>query len=263
MNEDYSLDKDKLFLKIQETVSSLSNKEKQQQLKIYPLENSFARQVLNQILINKVVLMCLNLPNQKTTKKKYQDIKDSWTDIVDWQEDPAKLVVNQNKFYQLLQNKADHSQTDRTTHNSLIESFEKNNQDNLINKSWLENDAEVNIKLLQDAVLAYAFENHHIDYLAASVQVNMKRKVEKNFISRFLKRDLRNIYNSSKDKRGFGVKCKIKNDILYFSGVTDEKFDGKTFVVQIANGKERILKEIWIHGTKNPNIDIAHHDTIL
>ena len=72
-------------------------------------------------------------------------------------------------------------------------------------------------------------------------------------MTRFPKLNLKNIHYSQKSKTGYGLKHKIKNDILHFRGIIDEKFSNQTLVIQIASEKEKILKQIWIHGVKNGN----------
>jgi len=58
---------------------------------------------------------------------------------------------------------------------------------------------------------------------------------------------------SDKGKLGYGISYEINNETLYFLGTPDKRFKGKTIVVQITNKKEKILKEIFIHGISSAN----------
>ena len=72
----------------------------------------------------------------------------------------------------------------------------------------------------------------------------MKEQVRRNFIYRLLKKDLKDLH-----KVDYGMECMITNDILNFYGIAKRNLEGKNLVVQIAANRNRILKEIWIHGT--------------
>ncbi len=103
--------------------------------------------------------------------------------------------------------------------------------------------SNVNMDLLNDAILAFAFENHSLDISPIDVEIAVKQKVPSGCLSRFLKNDLRDIH-----KIDYGLNYKIVNDRLIFNGVTERNLKGKTLVVQIRNISGKILKEIWIIG---------------
>jgi len=46
----------------------------------------------------------------------------------------------------------------------------------------------------------------------------------------------------------YGIKYQIVDDAPCFYGKVRNYFKGKTLVVQIKNRKQKIFKEIWIHG---------------
>ena len=76
--------------------------------------------------------------------------------------------------------------------------------------------------------------------------IKFKRKAH--CIQRFIKNDLEDVNFSDHGKMTYGIYFKVENDVLSFHGFPEEKFLGKTVVVQITTNTHRILKEIWIHG---------------
>jgi len=153
-----------------------------------------------------------------------------------------RLIINESRLKQLLENQG--CDVLKTVHNSMVENEENLQTPLVMNKD----ESEVDVNLLKDALLAYVFYRHHVDFLAENVQVNMKYKVEGNFISRFLKFNLK---DSQKYKVGYGLEHTIKNDILRFSGFMDKKFNQKTLVIQITSIKQKILKGVWVYGRES------------
>ena len=229
--EQGSIDKVKLILKVEEVVDRMGLKEKEERLQLYCSEDEVVQKIIQQLIFNRLAITCLDLPTEKSTKKVYDSLKDSWIDIVDWDEREG-LIINKERFYHFIGKIA-----------SPQDSENFSLRENLLRKSISEG-------LLKDAILAYAYENHHIDYFAAQAHINMKYKEQdSNFIFTFLKYDLKDINYSGKQKAGFGVKYEMKNDTLYFYGVPDRKLNQNELVIQITTAKQRILKEIWIRGS--------------
>ena len=72
-----------------------------------------------------------------------------------------------------------------------------------------------------------------------------------NIVSRFFKLDLRPLALGSSSKIGYGIKYKILDDVLRFSGFVNRDMKDKTIVVQVMNKRGKILKELWIRGVES------------
>jgi len=107
------------------------------------------------------------------------------------------------------------------------------------------------LNLLKDVITAHVFDLHSLKRLAIRSGVEIKQKIRMNWLFRFIKFDLKNIYLNEKSKIDYGINYKIKDDILFFYGEVDKSLIGKTLVVQITDPRSRILKEIWMHGRSN------------
>ena len=171
--EKSSFDKAQLIAKIKESVVN-TDEEDQHQLKIYSIDDPLTQQTIHQIIINQLTMIYLSKKN--STKETFEKIKENWIDIIDWDESVG-LIINEMRFTHLLENQGCDSL--KTRNNSMI-----GNVENLHIPLMTTN---LDVNLLKNALLAYAFDNHHIDFPAENVQVNMKYKVNGNFISNFLK----------------------------------------------------------------------------
>jgi len=124
----------------------------------------------------------------------------------------------------------------------------------------------INIDLLGNAINAHAFEYQHIDIEAIDIHVEAKQKTRGSSIihqlKRFLKLDLRPIAFMDKGKIGFGILYQIQNDILHFYGVPHTNVKGKTIVVQITNGKGKILRELWLYGFNSNDGNLREGETL-
>jgi len=184
--------------------------------------------------LNKIVEWKLNLIEEKATKQIFEQIKSKWYEVIDWNH--SGFIVNLNKLVPVLKS-IDKSSTHLLLGNKDDESY----TEEFIPKS------SVNMRLLQDAIIGFAFERYNLDANAVDVDIQVCEKIPKGFIKRFVKKDLRIISQNDKNKIDYGISCKIKNSTLNVSGVPDEEFKEKTIVIQIYSRRQRILKELWIH----------------
>ena len=143
--------------------------------------------------------------------------------------------------------------TDKDGTNSIdssriaLEDLNKTNRDQNSSKG-----TQINLGLLKNAILAHAYKQQHLNYHVSELAITVKKR-RKNiwwlpmFIARFMKLDLRTIDSAMRENMGYGIRCNIKNDIIYFSGDVDETFEGGNLVVQISK-RRRIVRELWFYG---------------
>jgi len=225
-----SLDKQKITNTIEKAISHLPAPDLEKLSHYCSAQNS-RKPLIHQLIIDQLTLW--QLDSDKETKSIFEAIKDKWIGIVHWNASEFKFTLNQSKFEKLIEEKFSHPQP------SLLETRSDIQDDNsilLLPKG--------NLELLKDSILAHAFKAHQINQLPAQVEVILKEQVKSNFIKRFLKRDLK-----SNRKIDYGIKYKIIDDILNFSGMVKRNLEGKSLVLQIITTRNRIMKEIWFHGT--------------
>jgi len=227
------LDKPKLINRIQTVVSNLPPKNIKE-LSYYCSTQNSRKPLINQLIIDQLTLW--QLDSDKETKSIFESIKNKWIDIAHWDSSESKFALNKIKFERLIEEKVSLSQPSLLGRKSDLQD---DNSTLLL--------SEGNFELIKDSILAYAFKAHQIDQLPAQVEVIMKEQVKSNFIKRFLKRDLK-----SNRKIDYGIKFKISNDILNFSGMVKSNFEEKNLVIQIITTRNRIMKEIWLHGASEP-----------
>ena len=121
----------------------------------------------------------------------------------------------------------------------------------------------LNIDLLSRAIVARAFEQHHLNIDRITVFVVVKEKIDKMWcifavIWQLFKWNLYPVHLNY-GEIGYGLEYKTTHkdengstmdNILLFKGIANSNIKGKTIVVQITNKRGRILREIWIYGEK-------------
>ena len=103
-------------------------------------------------------------------------------------------------------------------------------------------------------LLLYIFEKQHMNVKSDSITIRSKKKVLKSSsllrpIYQLLKWDLKPLLFCKNDKLGYGVKCRLANNMLEFFGTVKEDIMNKTLVIQITHRRGRIMREIWVYGT--------------
>jgi len=219
------LDKQKVLNIADEVIDNLPLKEKIQ-LERYCSAKKSKKPFIQQLIINQLTLWKLNYNPE--TKSLFNKMKDKWTEVASWNSSLSKFTINQDNFNQIFKAK------------STSAVLDENNK----NDTFLLISEEINLNLLQDALIAYVFGLHQINESPLEVDVSMKEQVESNILFRLLKMNLLRTH-----KINYGIKYKIIDDVLHFSGVAKDYLQGKTLVIQIATIRNRILKEIRIHGT--------------
>jgi len=230
-----ALDKEKIIENIKEAINQMSSKDRQKMTR-YPSP------IIDKIVVNKFILMQLELKSEVQTKSFFEELKPHCMEAVERNtasSSPLEFIVNPNKLNELMERIGVPPPGPEERYETL--------EEGLINDDP-SFPPGVNINLLKDAILALAFENHTLDILPINSDIGVKQKVSSNFLWRFLKLDLKDIYFNEKNKINYGINYQIIDDQLCFYGVAQNYLKGKTLVVQVKNRKQRIMKEIWIHG---------------
>jgi len=220
------LNKNKVIDAIHETIKNMSVEERAN-ITLYP------SLLIDEIIVNKFVHLQLELKRETKTKLLFEDLKTQCLEVVE--KDQAGFRVNQNKLNKLVQK----------VKGTSFKEGGKDLEEDLIN------DNGINIELLKDAILAYAFKNNTVEASPVDVDIEIKQKVQRGSFLKLLKFDLMAISFNDKNKIDYGINYKILDDKLYFYGRIRNSFKNKTIVVQIKNRKHKIKKEIWIHGRLN------------
>ncbi len=189
------------------------------------------KKMIYQIIINQLITE--QLKNDVTTNKLFNKLKDSAFDLVEWQTD-GSFIINHQKLQQQMISTESNNESIET---GLLIDTESSN---------------FNFNLLKEALWVHVFNLSNIDAPVGAVSIRSKRQVEYRSLygcyKRFFKKDLPPVLSANGKRIGYGLKHKIENGVLRFYGVVEDEIRGKTLVIQIANGREMILKEIWIYG---------------
>jgi len=224
------LNKQKIIDNIQGAVKVLPVNEREK-IKLAPLTE--------QIVVNKFVMSQLELKREMKTKLLFEDIKSECLDVVERRNGSFGFIVNETKLEKLIQKDKKISLGSR----------------GVLEERLISSKEGVNMELLKEAIVAYAFDENSIEMSPVEVDIVVKQKLPKGRFMQFLKMDLIQIYFSEKNKIDYGINYKIHNNKLYFYGIVQESFEDKTIVVQITNIRHKTLKEIWIHGCSNNGFD--------
>jgi len=237
ISEEGILDKVKIMECIQETVKEKIPVKERNQLEVYLYGVSSRKQIVERLVVYKFISQQLN--RERTTRKTFEKIKNRWVDIIEWNND---FQVNQSKLSKILESFG------------VLQDKGSSNYSSLLGKS----NTRLNYDLLVNALESYAFECQSIDMFAIKCTVEIKERLPGGCLKSVLKGDIHPINYDSPLKVNYGVNCRFENSSLIFSGTPCEDFKRKDLVVQIANGRLRILKEIWIFegsGLKNVEFD--------
>jgi len=231
-SDSQELDKQQILNTIQTIVSQLPFEIKEKELSSYCSAQNSKKSLIQQIALDRLTLW--QLDQNKETKSVFKKVKDKWVNMITWDTSLSKFTLTENKFEKIVEDTISHSQLSSSQ---------------FLTKSELQDDSTIaltpgiNLSLLRDSILAYAFQNHQINMSPVQVEVSMKEQVKTNFILTILKYDLMNVH-----KIKYGIKYHIADGQLNFSGFAKHDLEAKTLVVQIATTKNRILKEIFIRG---------------
>jgi len=193
--------------------------------------------LIEQIIINKFVQMQLNSKKEKKTRLLFERLKLNCFEIIEKDQlNSSGFCVNETKLKKLLQ----------------VSTLRKESlEEPLIPEG-------VNVDLLKDAMIAFAFESHTMNVSPVSVDIVVKEQMPiRGILFKFFKMDLRSVWLNHNNRIDYGINYKIIENKLCFYGNVLEIFKNKTLVVQIMNHRHRILKEIWMKGVSQiDDVDI-------
>jgi len=267
----HHLNKARIVQVIEDVVVNDVKFEDKKKLRLYLSGDQACKGLIVQLVVNEIVMLQLNLHQEETTKSVFNKIKRNWTEIIE--RDESKYVVDKSKLNQVLIQKLGNSEfltaaLNQENYENLFENnespilYEENYSEGssassgkvrrALDKGFLEyenKDSLLNMGLLEDALIAFAFECQSLDVSAIDTVVFVGQKVERNILYNFMKRDIKEIRFGEK----YGIHHRVQNETLHFYGCPEERFNGKIMVVQIKTRKERILREIWIYGVGKEN----------
>ena len=249
-------------------------------------ECSSRRELVQQLILNDLVMIQLNTTKERLTMQVFKRLKDRWRSLI--VKDSSYLwqfgVDNIKLYYELDVNgvyaactqtgglykctailktlffKKNYNRASKSK--SKPESSVNYRESTIIKPTVLSKKVEfkdfnkfkgINLDLLRKALIAHAFTKHHVNTKAIDVRIACNQVVDvacvPRVVSQFLKMDLQLLHFNKGNKIDCGIRYKITNNILEFSGITNDDIEDRTLVVQVALLNSKILKEISICGT--------------
>jgi len=239
--ENRNLNKEKLLRALEESIVSIAESEKRK-FNLYLSEDEKDRSSVTQLIINQMVKWQINLKEEEKTLECFNKMKEIWTEIIEFDASIKRYIINEQK---------------------LAESLLVNSENENPNEAKLLFKNDINMELLKDVILGYVFEKQSLEISAIKIQISGRQKTSENFIKRLFKLNLEKIDFSDKGKLGYGLSYEINNETLYFLGTPEKRFKGKTMVVQITDKKQKILKEISIHGISSRKHDSSMNTSTM
>ena len=280
------INKQKLNHTIEKVIAELPVT-KHKYIKCWTSNDNSQKNLLNQLILNELVIKQLDFPQERLTKQTFNDLKSNWTSFVYCNQEsaPWELFIDKAELNQQLQTRGvDLDQKDSLEHTlkTSVNNQTSSNTTNLAQNDGLQNTSfsnlhdeidiqlihnnnnsgsrfeenlRINFELLNSALLAHAYREHHLDADIARISIVCKEKTNKPWwlpgvISRFLKLNLRPFRCTIGDNIGFGIRCNVKDNVVSFFGTADRTIEGKIIVIEISKGR-RIMREIWINGVGN------------
>jgi len=265
-NNDGSLNKGKLIEKIIQ-YSSYHNK--------YQGLKSFNKDLVHQLILNEMTLR--RIGNEKKTLEIFEEIKSKWVDLVEYCGNEGFIIRSKNLASELqarninvslVNNNSEYSWENKVEDSeSLVSSPTKRSieKELILSPNIIGDIPKINIGLLKDAIIAYAFENQSVSGSRYEISIQSKEVLDvASSLRRFLKLDLLNLVLNSPKQLGYGVKYRFDGNKLVFYGKPEEELENKILVVQIVTRRGWILKEVEIQGVQggNGNLNLNNDTTI-
>ena len=278
-NDNNRLDADLLSWTIDDMVIQMTA-EQQNQVRSYTSTINPRKDIILQLVFNHLTTIRLHMNKDKQTLRVFRHIKQKWRDLVlvddvnIWQ-----FKANQTAILSALQSSGEHNRINTkelsialptiASNSSAMDSRTKISEESIhaelmkdskkCEQTSIEKTAlNINIDLLQNALIAHAFKEQHIDIETIFVNVVSKEKIKRRIpglriLLKFLKLDLHPLLFDKGHKLGYGLRYKIVDDVLQFYGSISRTIVGKRLYVQIATKRGKILREISIRGDEtNP-----------
>jgi len=243
------LDKEKIISSLDILYSTFENQ-----------EEVFTREIIQQIVINKIVQKQLESKQETATRDVLNQIKNKWMDLV-IPTSSSCFHINKENFERQLSkvnlknlkpSKVDRSlscisvagDTDTSScYDSGAELLLENNQ--------------VNRDLLENALIAHAFDFQNLDITTMQIDVISYKKIKGKslwfLIKKLLLRDLKPFVFLNKREIGYGIEYTIHENTLQFTGKLTHDLKDNTIVVHLKNSRGRILRELWLRGENKDN----------
>jgi len=203
-----------------------------------------SNELVHQLIANELTMKRLGFSDEKKTLEIFEKIKSKWIDLVDVDHQGGFIIKNKSLAKEFQNDDGDETQEDSGS--STKRSIEK---ELILSPISLH---QINIGLLKDAILAYAFENQNLytnRYLINIQSKELLRGVSmRSWTRRFLKLDMIDLVQHSQKQLGYGLKYKLFANKIVFYGKTEEEISNRTVVVQIVSIKGWILREFLVQG---------------
>jgi len=184
--------------KIIETLEALDSK-------YYSQADKASREIIQQLVINRIVMEQLNGRLETETKNTFNRIKNQWMDFVTSTSEPAQFIINSKNLERELSKNSLSARQSLNDSTSSTESLLKNRN--------------FNLDLLNNVIIAYAFSFQNLDINLISVDVISYKKLKGSslwfMIKKLLLRDLKPFVFLSKRELGYGIEYMIYENTLF------------------------------------------------
>ena len=254
-----------LFKAIEKVVLALPTT-KRDRVKRYTSEANSRKELINQLILYEVYTRRLYMTEQKPTQRVFNQIKSKWAYLIEKAESPSwQFGINRNKLMHEIESGSlrsilPHSPTYTSAQDraplSINGGLEVELMNHLtVNKPDFSKASQIDLDLLEGALLAYAFRQQHMNVTALSINVTGKERSNRYFflpkvVNQFFMFNLRPLLYQKGNKIGYGIKYSITDDVLEFYGTPKRNILDQPIVIQIISKRGRILREIWLHGVR-------------
>ena len=240
-------------------------------------DNSHKLSVQN-LIINELTMRRLKFKEEKKTLEIYEKIKTKWIDLVDMDHNTSQFFIKNKNLAHVLQSYGinitellSQAETAEEEFESLsgltVSSASKASMEKelILSKVSEKDSSKINIGLLKDAILAYAFDRQNVYATRNQIFIQSRELIasdqgSKGRLRRFLKLDMVGLVQSSTKELGYGLKYKIVGNKVIFYGKLEDEIKSRTVVVQIVSKRGWILKEFFIQDAAN---QLHHRSTII
>jgi len=240
-------------------------------------DNSHKLSVQN-LIINGLTMKRLKFKEEKKTLEIYEKIKTKWIDLVDMDHNTSQFFIKNKNLAHVLQSYGinitellSQAETAEEEFESLsgltVSSASKASMEKelILSKVSEKDSSKINIGLLKDAILAYAFDRQNVYATRNQIFIQSRELIasdqgSKGRLRRFLKLDMVGLVQSSTKELGYGLKYKIVGNKVIFYGKLEDEIKSRTVVVQIVSKRGWILKEFFIQDAAN---QLHHRSTII
>jgi len=247
------LDKSRILQTIESIAEKLTIDEMREKLGLYMPGINSRKEIIEHITLNELTLRHLNSAQEKITKETFEKIKSKWVQFVE---------INKLGKFSIIQSNLLKELTDSKEESSLNNS--QSLEEGLLRNSSFQVDPKINLRLLEDALLAHVFNFQNFNFHFMDIRILSKQKAtfpsKLEALKTFLKLNLWIIDMSDKGKVGYGIRYKVEDNTLIFYGAPHRNMAGKTIVVQITNPRGKILRELWLDGVFKDKGKFEHEE---